>query len=200
MDDWEHSREGEFFLLLSPSGQLLKAQMSLTLLMLLLFFFAFLCVDGIVVVLVSCAVCSIFLAPPLWLVFSLAAELHIWISFPDCCSLHPGCRRHSCARSLPRVSTYSSAFLCFSYKQLYVCFSLPWLQWFVRVFPWTNSFFLFFALLQFTSDNTSAAFDQPPMPFEIFLSASSAFWGLTLSPNVMDVKLDWRKVSWTITY
>lgn len=48
--EWEHSREGEFSL--SPIGRPLKAQMSLTMLM-LFFFFALLCVDGIVVVLVS---------------------------------------------------------------------------------------------------------------------------------------------------
>lgn len=104
--EWEHSREGEFSL--SPIGRPLKAQMSLTMLMLFFFFCSSLCWwyrRG------ACVVGSIFLAPPFWLVLSLAgwvwpaewdpAVRQIWISFPDCCSFHPGCRCHTCARSLP---------------------------------------------------------------------------------------------------
>lgn len=112
-----------------------------------------------------------------------------------------GCWRHSCARSLPTgtagselilVPYSSSCLLMFSYKQLYVFFCLPRLQWeFVRIFPWTISFFPLFC---------SAAVHSR-------WHLCSILW----AQNLIDMKLDWHKVSldyildsscgwWTVFY
>lgn len=112
------------------------------------------------------------------------AMRHIWISFLDCCGFHQGLLTPLLCQIVTyrngRVRTYSSTLFILvpSYVFLQTALSifLPaliavriWnirrrirmtniiLEYFLGLFL----FFLFFALLQFTADDTSAAFSEP---------------------------------------